>query len=165
MLQKALKYEYDSKQFDLLNKKEKLLTTASTYSILKNNKEKTDKLISKCNEKMDALNRQIAELQNEKKQYFSALMRTKNKLLFQIQSIRETETAIKELHEETNKIQSEMKSIRKTKESVDRFENQLEGITQLMRSNFDKRIEPMWNDWNNDEVAIWVKYIENEKFS
>jgi len=164
MLQKALKFEYDRKKFNLLNKKDKLLTTASTYSILKNNKEKTDKLISKCNDKMDEINKKIAALQNEKKQYFSALMRTKNKLLFQIQSIRETETAIKELHEETSKIQTEMDSIEKTKDCVDKFEDGLSGITRLMHSNFNQRLEATWHGWNNEEVAIWIQNIENERF-
>lgn len=165
LLQKALQYEHDCKKYELLTKKDKLLITANTYSILKTNKEKTELMISKCNEKMEELNRRMLEIQNEKKQYFSALMRTKNKLLFQIQSIRETEISIKELHEETNKISNEIAMIRKTKQSVDKFECGLQKISNTLKSNFNEQLEPTWREWNNREVLIWLKHTENEKFA
>ena len=64
-------------------KKQELLQTASTYSILKKNKAKTERMMAKCTAKMEALQREVQQKQAEKKQYFSALLRTQNKLLFQ----------------------------------------------------------------------------------
>jgi len=159
-LQRALRFEVDSLSLDLWTKKDKLLVTANTYSILQRNKERTERTIAKCTEKMDEINAQIAALQNEKKQYFSALMRTKNKLNFQIESVRETEAAIKSLHEETNSIQSEMDCIVTATESVDKFEGDLVRISGVLRDHFGRRLEPRWREWTNREVIIWLNHIE-----
>jgi len=164
-LQKALQFEQDLKTYELCSKKEKLLVTANTYSILKTNKEKTECLISKCNERIEALNAKITALQNERKQYFSALMRTKNKLLFQVQSVRETETAIKELHQETKHISDALESIEQTKHSVDCFERQLHDIGHVLEHNFHYELEPTWKEWNSREVLIWMKHIQRGTFA
>merc|ERR1719334_2163315 len=160
-LQRALRFEVDSLSLDLWTKKDELLVTANTYSILQRNKERTEKTIAKCTEKMDELNAQIAKLQNEKKQYFSALMRTKNKLNFQIESVRETEASIKALHEETNSIQSEMDCIVTATESVDKSEGDLVRISGVLRDHFGRRLEPRWREWTNREVIIWLNHIED----
>jgi len=159
-MQRALRLEADTLSLSLSGKKEKLLVTANTYSILQRNKERTERTIAKCTEKMEDINRQIEALKNEKKQYFSALMRTKNKLNFQIESVRETEAAIKALHEEAHSIRGQRDCIEAATDCVDRFEDDLVGIGQVLRDHFGRRLEPRWREWTNREVVIWLNHIE-----
>jgi len=144
-------------QSAIAKKKQELLQTASTYSILKKNKAKTERMMAKCTQKMEALQKEIQEKQTEKKQYFSALLRTQNKLLFQANNVSETEAAIKALHEETNEMQSELKRIDATKRRIDRLEADLVGTRRSLEVHLKTRLEPEWRAWTHDEVVLWMQ--------